>query len=161
MGETSEKKNPLFFLVDWCSFGSGFNQKRDEQNYAIGTALVCFLNSQRELLSYHGFPSRSTILITMVHICVAFSAFCLWIPISIFLAVNRKIPLCQLWFCSFFLRKQLLLSSTCLYLQYSVLLCNCMSRRVVLMISMCQICWKTVLGNWKELWFSRFSSCEN
>lgn len=77
-----------------------------------------------------GFPSRSTVLITVVHFCVEFSAFCLWKPISIFIpAVNRKIPLCHLWLLFFSLRKQPLLSSTCLYLLYSVLMYNCLSER--------------------------------
>ena len=67
------KKNLLFLLVGWHSFDPGFNQKKDEQNYAIGTALVCFPNSQRELLSYHGFPSRSTFLISMVQFYAEFS----------------------------------------------------------------------------------------
>lgn len=136
-----------FFLVDWYSFDPGFNQKRNEQNYAIGTALVCFLNSQRELLSYHGFPPRSTILVTKVHFCVGFPAFCLWTPKSIFPAINRKIPLCQLWFCFFFLRKQPLLPFTCLYLQYSVQMCHRMTKRVAMRTSMCQKCLKTVLVN--------------
>lgn len=92
------KKIHSFFLVDWHSFDPGFNQKSDEQNYAIGTALVCFLNSQRELFSYHRFPSRSTILISMVQFYVEFSVFCLWIPIFLFPAINRKISLCQLCF---------------------------------------------------------------
>lgn len=111
-----KKIHSFFPPVDWHSFDPGFNQKRDEWNYAIGTALVCFLNSQKELLSYHGFPSRSTILISMFSFAWRFLCFAFGHPYFSFQQLIGKFHCASCAFALFFLWKQPLLSSPCFYL---------------------------------------------